>query len=91
MEFHDDASMTKANLRQICENARELLKILEDNNVQNLEDWVEEKVAISNNDLSTALDYVKYYFLEEDHSETDKRTKAPSFQEFIRDSKAGQS
>lgn len=50
--------MAKANLYKIAKSAQELYELFEDD--ENVEPWVEEKIAICANNIDTVADYMQY-------------------------------
>jgi hypothetical protein len=53
-----EGRMAKGNLFKAAEAASMLHDLLQDN--ENLEPWVEEKIAIASDSLATVADYMKY-------------------------------
>ena len=53
-----EGRMTKGNLYKIAEYAHELHNLIEDD--ENLEPWVEEKIAVASQMLDTVANYLKY-------------------------------
>ena len=58
-EHQEEAEMVLANLRQIAAQAKELHDLMLD--VDDVEEWVQEKIAVAAHDIESILGYAKFY------------------------------
>jgi hypothetical protein len=58
MEYEYAGRMVKSNLFNICEQARNLMPMFEDD--ENVEPWLEEKIAVAAHMIATAYQYKNY-------------------------------
>ena len=58
-EHQEEAEMVHANLKQIIAQAKELHDLML--GVDDVEEWVQEKIAVAAHDIESILGYVKFY------------------------------
>lgn len=58
-EHQEEAEMVLANLRQLAAQAKELHDLMLD--VDDVEEWVQEKIAVAAHDIESVLGYAKFY------------------------------